>query len=59
MCYGNLDPKLMMRDMENRLGSVATEHDPVKKTAPAWALSPLAVVRAAIGRLMRKGPSHV
>jgi hypothetical protein len=59
MCYGNLDPKLAMRETEARVqrawGS-APASDPTD-AAPAIGLRPW--LRAALMRLLRKDPAHV
>lgn len=59
MCYGNLDPKHMMRDIEARVKPLSYVQDTTKQAAPAPQFGLLAQVRDAVRALLRKGPKHV
>jgi hypothetical protein len=59
MCYGNLDPKHALREMDDRLKFVARQPDISIKNAPRPAFAPVAWVRAALSCLKRKDEAHV
>lgn len=59
MCYGNLDPKYMVREMDERLKSVAFEAKGKEQAAPKLLFGHCAAARALLARLLRKGPRHV
>ena len=59
MCYGNLDPKLAMRDIEARVKHLSSEQDRTKQAAPAGQLGLLARLRDAVTGLLRKDRVHV
>lgn len=58
MCYGGLDPKYMMRDIEARVKHLSYEQDTTKQATPVahglWAL-----LRDAVRGLLRKDRAHV
>ena len=59
MCYGNLDPKLALRETEARLKGVSFQSDAkdIPASVPAFRL--VTWVRAAMARLKRKDQAHV
>jgi hypothetical protein len=59
MCYGNLDPKYMVREMDQRLKSVAFEPKRIEQAEPKPHAGLLAPVRAMLAWILRKGPRHV
>jgi hypothetical protein len=59
MCYGNLDPKYMVREMDARLKSVAFEPERMKQAEPKPQSGLFAPVRAMLVRILRKGLRHV
>ena len=59
MCYGNLDPKLMMRDMEARLKIVTCKQDNLKQAEPKPRAGLFAPLRVMFAWVLRKGPRHV
>ncbi|NBE08984.1 hypothetical protein [Paragemmobacter ruber] len=60
MCYGNLDPKLAMRDIEARVKHLSSEQDRTKQAAPgARQTGLLARLRDAAFGLLRKDRVHV
>ena len=59
MCYGNLDPKLMMREMDARLKSVTYDQDTSNQAEPKPRAGLFAPLRAAFAWVLRKGPRHV
>ncbi len=59
MCYGNLDPKYMMRDIEARVKHLAYEQDTMKQAAPAPQSGVFARLRLALRGLLRKDRAHV
>lgn len=58
MCYGGLDPKYMMRDIEARVKHLSSEQDRTKQAAPA-AQGLMARLRDAVRGLLRKDRAHV
>ncbi|MFM7333061.1 MAG: hypothetical protein ACKO2N_18405 [Tabrizicola sp.] len=58
MCYGGLDPKYMMRDIEARVKHLSYEQDRTKQAAPV-AQRLLARLRDAVRGLLRKDRAHV
>ncbi len=59
MCYGNLDPKLVMRDMDARLKSVACERDSTMRTKPKAQSGAFVRLRVVLAWILRKGLRHV
>ncbi|AZL57981.1 hypothetical protein EI545_03485 [Tabrizicola piscis] len=59
MCYGNLDPKYMMRDIEARVKHLSYEQDTMKQAAPARHAGVFARLRLALRGLLRKDRAHV
>jgi hypothetical protein len=59
MCYGNLDPKYLMRDIEARVKHLSFEQDTTKQAAPAPQAGLLARLRLAVTGLLRKDRAHV
>ncbi len=59
MCYGNLDPKTVMRETEARLKGVSFQSDAQHIPAPVPAFGLATRVRAALARLKRKDQVHV
>ena len=59
MCYGNLDPKHLMRDIEARVKYLSYEQDTTKQAAPARHAGLLARLRGAVLGLLRKDRAHV
>jgi hypothetical protein len=59
MCYGDLDPKLALRETEARLKVVSFQSDAkdIPASVPAFGL--VTWVRAAMARLKRKDQAHV
>ncbi len=58
MCYGGLDPKYMMRDIEARVKHLSFEQDKTKQAAPV-AQGLLARMRDVVRGLLRKDRAHV
>jgi hypothetical protein len=58
MCYGNLDPKYLMRDIEARVKHLSFEQDKTKQAAPV-AQGLLARLRDVVRGLLRKDRAHV
>ena len=48
MCYGNLDPKYVMRDIEARVKRVSFAQDTTKQAAPAPQAGLVARLRLAV-----------
>jgi hypothetical protein len=59
MCYGGLDPKYMMRDIEARVKHLSYEQDTTKQEAPAPQAGLLARLRDVLNGLLRKDRAHV
>jgi hypothetical protein len=59
MCYGGLDPKYMMRDIEARVKHLSFEQDTTKQAAPVPQAGILTRLRGAIIGLLRKDRAHV
>jgi hypothetical protein len=59
MCYGNLDPKLALRETEARLKGLSFQGETTDTPAPAPAFGLVTWVRAAMARLKRKDQAHV
>jgi len=59
MCYGNLDPKYAMRDIEARVKHLSFAQDATKQVAPVPQAGLLARARLALQRLLQKDRSHV
>jgi hypothetical protein len=59
MCYGNLDPKYQMRDIEARVKHLSFEQDTTKQAAPVPQAGLLARLRVAVIGLLRKDRAHV
>ncbi len=59
MCYGNLDPKFMMRDIEARVKHLSFEQDTTKQAAPVPQMGLLVRLRAIVMGLLRKDRAHV
>jgi hypothetical protein len=59
MCYGNLDPKLALRETEARLKGVSFQSDAKDIPAAQPAFGLVTWVRAAMARLKRKDQAHV
>jgi hypothetical protein len=59
MCYGNLDPKLVLRETEARLKGVSFQSDSAHPPAGQPAFGLVTWVRAAMARLKRKDQAHV
>ena len=59
MCYGGLDPKYMMRDIEARVKHLSYEQDTTKQAALAPQAGLLARLRDAATGLLRKDRAHV
>ncbi len=59
MCYGSLDPKYMMRDIEARVKHLSLEQDKTKQAAPAPHAGLLARIRDVVNGVLRKDRAHV
>jgi hypothetical protein len=60
MCYGNLDPRLQMREIDARVKHLSFEQDRTKQAAPgAPQTGLLARLRDALVGLLRKDRAHV
>ena len=59
MCYGNLDPKYAMRDIEARVKHLSAEQDKTKQAARAPLLGLIARLWGAMNGLLRKDRAHV
>jgi hypothetical protein len=59
MCYGGLDPKYMMRDIEARVKHLSFEQGTTKQAAPVAQGGLLARLRDAVMGLLRKDRAHV
>lgn len=59
MCYGNLDPKYMMRDIEARVKHLSFEQDKAKQAAPSAPAGLFARLRDAVIGLLRRDRAHV
>jgi len=59
MCYGNLDPKTVMRETEARLKGVSFQSDTADTPAAQPAFGLVTWVRAVMARLKRKDQAHV
>ena len=58
MCYGGLDPKYLMRDIEARVKHLSYEQDTTKLAAPAAQSGVFARLRDAVTSLLRKDRAH-
>lgn len=59
MCYGGIDPKYMMRDIDARVKHLSFEQDTSKQAAPVPQAGLLARLRDTITGLLRKDRAHV
>jgi hypothetical protein len=59
MCYGGVDPKYMMRDIEARVKHLSFEQDKTKQAALAPQVGLLARLRDVVFGLLRKDRAHV
>jgi hypothetical protein len=59
MCYGNLDPKYLMRDIEARVKHLSYEQDTTEEVAPAPEAGLLARLGNAVIGWLRKDRAHV
>jgi hypothetical protein len=59
MCYGNLDPKLQLREIEARVKHLSFEQDGTKQADPEPQMGLLTRVRVALAGLLRKDRAHV
>jgi hypothetical protein len=59
MCYGGLDPKYLMRDIDARVKHLSIEHDTTKQAVPAPQAGLFARLRFALAGLLRKDRAHV
>lgn len=59
MCYGNIDPKLALRETEARMKGVSVFTNEKKDDAARPAFGAAGWLRAAMARLMRKDEAHV
>ena len=59
MCYGGLDPKYQMREIEARVKNLRVEPDTQKQAAPDAGPGLMARVRGMLAWLMRKEVPHV
>ncbi|WP_431298940.1 hypothetical protein [Tabrizicola sp. BL-A-41-H6] len=59
MCYGSLDPKYQMRDIEARVKHLSFEQDTTKQAASAAPAGLIARLRDAVSGLLRKDRAHV
>ena len=59
MCYGGLDPKYQMREIEARVKNLSFEQDTRKQAAQDAAPGLTVWVRRVVAWLQRKGPRHV
>ena len=58
MCYGNLDPKLALRETEARLKGLSFESDTAHTPAAQPAFGLVTWLRAAMARLTGKDRAH-
>ncbi len=59
MCYGNLDPKHLMRDIEARVKHLSYEQDTTKQATSAPQVGVFARLRDAVIGLLRKDRANV
>lgn len=59
MCYGGLDTKYILRDIEARMKPVAFEQDISEEAAPAFLAGLVVRLQGAVKRMLRKGALHV
>ncbi len=59
MCYGGLDPKYQMREIDSRMKHLSYEQDTTKQAAPVAHAGLLARLRDAVNGLLRKDRAHV
>lgn len=59
MCYGSLDPKYLMRDIDARVKHLLFEQDKAKQAAPSVPAGLLARLRDVVIGLLRKDRAHV
>ena len=59
MCYGSLDPKYMMRDLDARVKHLSYEQDTTKQAAIVPQVGLLARLRGVLLGLLRKDRAHV
>jgi hypothetical protein len=59
MCYGSLDPKYAMRDVEARVKSLSWTADTEKEAAPEARGGVIALARAFWSKIRRKELRHV
>jgi hypothetical protein len=59
MCYGSLDPKYLMRDIEARVKHLSSEQDTTKQAAPLPQVGLFARLRGVVAALLRKDRAHV
>jgi hypothetical protein len=59
MCYGGLDPKYMMRDIEARVKHLSSEQDTTKQVAPEPQAGLFARLLGLVGGQLRKDRANV
>ena len=59
MCYGGLDPKYQMREIEARVTMLGLEQDTRKQAAPDAAPGLMARAQTFLALLLRKDARHV
>ncbi len=59
MCYGSLDPKYMMRDIEARVKPMTFTQKSEHQAAPVLRPGFLAEMRKKLARVLQKGSAHV
>lgn len=59
MCYGNLAPKYLMRDIEARVKHLSYDQNTTKQAAPVPQAGLFARLRDAAKGLLRKDRAHV
>jgi hypothetical protein len=59
MCYGSLDPKYLMRDIEARVKHLSFEQDTTEEAGPVPQAGLLTRLRGAVVALLRKDRAHV
>ncbi len=59
MCYGNLDPKYQMRDLDARVKHLSYEQDTTKQAAAGPQAGLFARLREMAKTLLRKDRAHV
>jgi hypothetical protein len=59
MCYGGLDPKYQMREIDAKLKHLSFEQDTTKQAAPAPKAGLFARLGVVVAGLLRKDRAHV